>query len=115
MDVVEASSSIVIPFSGQCHNRDAVIVSAIHNDNIREATSKMETNVTKRWTKGGPSECDNQYHNDNIPVVALSTGWFNNGGRCLNNITISANGGVWLLRSLMNATLQREVMQTMIN
>ncbi|KAK9273062.1 hypothetical protein L1049_017869 [Liquidambar formosana] len=41
---------------------------------------------------GGPSECDNQYHSDNTPVVALSTGWFNKKGRCLNNITISANG-----------------------
>ncbi|XP_059634150.1 kiwellin-1-like isoform X2 [Cornus florida] len=41
---------------------------------------------------GGPSECDNKYHPDNTPVVALSTGWYNKGGRCLNNITISANG-----------------------
>ncbi|KAA8520621.1 hypothetical protein F0562_014877 [Nyssa sinensis] len=41
---------------------------------------------------GGPSECDNKYHSDDIPVVALSTGWYNKGGRCLNNITISANG-----------------------
>ncbi|KAJ1395953.1 RlpA-like domain superfamily [Sesbania bispinosa] len=41
---------------------------------------------------GGPSECDNQYHSDDTPVVALSTGWFNNKSRCLNNITISANG-----------------------
>ncbi|MCD9561398.1 hypothetical protein HAX54_020501 [Datura stramonium] len=24
---------------------------------------------------GGPSECDNQYHSDDTPVVALSTGW----------------------------------------
>ncbi|XP_059651429.1 uncharacterized protein LOC132299025 [Cornus florida] len=41
---------------------------------------------------GGPSECDNTYHSDNTPVVALSTGWYKGGGRCLNNITISANG-----------------------
>ncbi|MED6217083.1 hypothetical protein PIB30_014542 [Stylosanthes scabra] len=41
---------------------------------------------------GGPSECDNKYHSDDTPVVALSTGWFNNKSRCLNNITISANG-----------------------
>ncbi|KAK9273893.1 hypothetical protein L1049_018705 [Liquidambar formosana] len=33
-----------------------------------------------------------RYHSDNTPVVALSTGWFNKKGRCLNNITISANG-----------------------
>jgi hypothetical protein len=41
---------------------------------------------------GGPSECDNQYHSDDTPVVALSTGWFNKKGRCLKNITIYGNG-----------------------
>lgn len=41
---------------------------------------------------GGPSKCDNQYHSDDKPIVALSTGWFNNKSRCHNNITISANG-----------------------
>ncbi|AES87877.1 putative rlpA-like protein, double-psi beta-barrel [Medicago truncatula] len=41
---------------------------------------------------GGPSACDNQYHSDDTPVVALSTGWFNNKSRCLNKIKISANG-----------------------
>ncbi|KAF5464239.1 hypothetical protein F2P56_014331 [Juglans regia] len=41
---------------------------------------------------GGPSECDNKYHSNNTPVVALSTGWFNNKKRCLNYITIHANG-----------------------
>ncbi|GFY90282.1 hypothetical protein Acr_07g0004790 [Actinidia rufa] len=41
---------------------------------------------------GGPSECDNQYHSDDTPVVALSTGWYSKGRRCLNDIIISANG-----------------------
>ncbi|KAL3618641.1 hypothetical protein CASFOL_037460 [Castilleja foliolosa] len=41
---------------------------------------------------GGPSECDNSYHSDNTPVVALSTGWYNNGSRCGRNITIRAKG-----------------------
>ncbi|KAI9110007.1 hypothetical protein K1719_019048 [Acacia pycnantha] len=41
---------------------------------------------------GGPSECDNKYHSDEKPVVALSTGWFNHKSRCLHNITITANG-----------------------
>ncbi|WJZ94821.1 hypothetical protein VitviT2T_013646 [Vitis vinifera] len=27
-----------------------------------------------------------------MPVMALSTGWYNKGSRCLNNITITANG-----------------------
>ncbi|XP_047979024.1 putative ripening-related protein 1 [Salvia hispanica] len=41
---------------------------------------------------GGPSECDNKYHSDDTPVVALSTGWYSGGSRCLNNVTISGNG-----------------------
>ncbi|XP_031390234.1 kiwellin-1-like [Punica granatum] len=41
---------------------------------------------------GGPSECDRQYHSDSIPIVALSTGWFNHKTRCHHNITINGNG-----------------------
>ena len=40
---------------------------------------------------GGPSECYNEYHSDDELVVALSTGWYNGGSRCLNNIRINAN------------------------
>ncbi|KAK6920143.1 hypothetical protein RJ641_016047, partial [Dillenia turbinata] len=32
------------------------------------------------------------HHSDDTPVVALSTGWFNRRSRCLQNITVSANG-----------------------
>lgn len=38
---------------------------------------------------GGPSECDGQYHNDSELVVALSTGWYAGGSRCLNYIQIT--------------------------
>ncbi|KAE8734390.1 putative ripening-related protein 5 [Hibiscus syriacus] len=41
---------------------------------------------------GGPSECDNQYHSDDDPVVALSTGWFSDKRRCLKYINIYGNG-----------------------
>uniref|UniRef100_A0A7N0V0A9 Ripening-related protein 1 n=1 Tax=Kalanchoe fedtschenkoi TaxID=63787 RepID=A0A7N0V0A9_KALFE len=41
---------------------------------------------------GGPSECDNKFHDDNTPVVALSTGWFDNQSRCLKHIVIHGNG-----------------------
>ncbi|KAG9448085.1 hypothetical protein H6P81_014213 [Aristolochia fimbriata] len=41
---------------------------------------------------GGPSYCDGKYHSNNTPVVALSTGWFNNKKRCHHNITIIGNG-----------------------
>lgn len=41
---------------------------------------------------GKPSKCDDKYHSDHTPVVALSTGWYSSGSRCLKNITISAKG-----------------------
>lgn len=41
---------------------------------------------------GAPSECDRKYHDDDTPVVALSTGWFNNKKRCHNFIKIHGNG-----------------------
>ncbi|PWA47206.1 rlpA-like double-psi beta-barrel domain-containing protein [Artemisia annua] len=59
---------------------------------------------------GGPSECDNQYHSDDTPVVALSTGWYKGGDRCHKYITINGNG-----RSVqaMSVTLQWVVIQIM--
>ncbi|TYJ08788.1 hypothetical protein E1A91_A11G097200v1 [Gossypium mustelinum] len=41
---------------------------------------------------GGASKCDNQYHSDNEPVVALSTGWFSQSSRCNKFININGNG-----------------------
>ncbi|KAL6001950.1 hypothetical protein ACLOJK_040514 [Asimina triloba] len=41
---------------------------------------------------GGPSACDGKYHNDNTPIVALSTGWFNKRKRCQKYIRISGSG-----------------------
>ncbi|CAL5401017.1 unnamed protein product [Camellia sinensis] len=40
----------------------------------------------------GLCECDNEYHSGDTPIAALSTGWYNGGRRCLNYITINANG-----------------------
>ncbi|OAY59818.1 kiwellin-1 [Manihot esculenta] len=41
---------------------------------------------------GAPSECDGKFHSDHKPVVALSTGWFNNMKRCHKFIKIHGNG-----------------------
>ncbi|KAI3693362.1 hypothetical protein L6452_33197 [Arctium lappa] len=41
---------------------------------------------------GGPSECDNKFHSNETPVVALSTGWYNKGKRCSKFITIHYRG-----------------------
>ncbi|KAL1366763.1 hypothetical protein HN51_020838 [Arachis hypogaea] len=41
---------------------------------------------------GAPSECDNKYHSDDVPIVALSSGWFNKKKRCMNKISIFGNG-----------------------
>ncbi|KAH8488650.1 hypothetical protein POPTR_014G082700v4 [Populus trichocarpa] len=62
----------------------------------RVTSSTKATLTLNSFQKGGdggaPSECDNQYHSDDTPVVALSTGWYNNGNRCLNSINIHGNG-----------------------
>ncbi|KAK8630973.1 hypothetical protein V6N13_079741 [Hibiscus sabdariffa] len=39
-----------------------------------------------------PAECDNHYYNDDDFVVALSTGWYDHGGRCNKSINIRGNG-----------------------
>ncbi|XP_071933284.1 kiwellin-1-like [Coffea arabica] len=41
---------------------------------------------------GGTSKCDIEYHSDDTPVVALSSGWFNQRSRCIKNTTIYGNG-----------------------
>ncbi|XP_031110547.1 kiwellin-like [Ipomoea triloba] len=42
---------------------------------------------------GAPSECDEQYHDNNERVVALSTGWYSRGFRCGKMIRITASNG----------------------
>lgn len=41
---------------------------------------------------GGPSECDEQYHDNNERVVALTTRWYANDSRCGKMIRINKNG-----------------------
>ncbi|XP_021604262.1 kiwellin-1-like [Manihot esculenta] len=54
---------------------------------VRQAT--LTTNNFEEGGEGGAlSKCYGKYHSDNTPVVALSTGWFNNKKRCHNYITI---------------------------
>ncbi|WJX88258.1 hypothetical protein P8452_70366 [Trifolium repens] len=61
-------------------------------DNATKRMIQIVVYKDKCGDGGGPSYCDNQYHSDDTPVVALSTGWFDNKSKCLHNITISANG-----------------------
>ena len=42
---------------------------------------------------GGPSQCDEKYHDNSERVVALSTGWYNEGSRCGQMIRITARNG----------------------
>ncbi|KAK9002986.1 hypothetical protein V6N11_060560 [Hibiscus sabdariffa] len=42
---------------------------------------------------GGPSECDEHYHENSELIVALSTGWYNGGSRCGKMILIRASNG----------------------
>lgn len=55
--------------------------------------AKLTINSFEKGGDGGAqSECDNKYHPDHTPVVALSTGWFKNKKRCMDFITIYGNG-----------------------
>jgi hypothetical protein len=42
---------------------------------------------------GGASSCTGTFFDDDVKVVALSTGWFNKGKRCQNSIVIRASNG----------------------
>ncbi|KAF4353947.1 hypothetical protein F8388_011115 [Cannabis sativa] len=42
---------------------------------------------------GAPSQCDERFHSNTERVVALSTGWYNDGSRCGKIIKITAKNG----------------------
>ncbi|CAK9314392.1 unnamed protein product [Citrullus colocynthis] len=46
---------------------------------LTSSTRAVLTNndFTEGGRRGDPSECDGQFHNNSIPIVALSTGWYN--------------------------------------
>ncbi|KAI6695796.1 hypothetical protein NL676_023506 [Syzygium grande] len=48
----------------------------------------MNNDFSKGGDGGGPSECDNKYHNNSELIVALSTGWYAGGSRCGHRIKI---------------------------
>ncbi|KAI7724622.1 hypothetical protein M8C21_024961 [Ambrosia artemisiifolia] len=52
----------------------------------------LTTSFQRGGDGGGPSKCDEHYHSDDRPVVALSTGWFNGRCMCGHFITINGNG-----------------------
>ncbi|KAF8378535.1 hypothetical protein HHK36_029878 [Tetracentron sinense] len=90
------------PPPGQCNTEndsDCCVAGKLYttykcSPTVSQSTKAVLTinSFEKDGDGGGPSECDNQYHSDDTPVVALSTGWFNNESRCLKNIKISGNG-----------------------
>ncbi|KAD5802533.1 hypothetical protein R6Q59_023936 [Mikania micrantha] len=91
-----------LPPPGQCMENSDSICCIPHKIYSTYTCSPPVSAYTKAiltinsFEKGGdggvPSKCDNKYHSDNSPVVALSTGWYKNGERCGNFIKISANG-----------------------
>ncbi|CAL5196101.1 unnamed protein product [Lathyrus oleraceus] len=59
----------------------------------RHTKATLTLNSFEKGGSGGSaSACDNNFHSDNTPVVALSTGWLNNHRRCLKKIVIFGNG-----------------------
>ncbi|KAJ0967354.1 hypothetical protein J5N97_024271 [Dioscorea zingiberensis] len=60
------------------------------NDKTR-ATMTINS-FAKGGDGGGESSCDGRFHSDKELVVALSSGWFDDGSRCNKNIKINAKG-----------------------
>ncbi|XP_068339075.1 kiwellin-like [Pyrus communis] len=55
-------------------------------------SAKLTLTDFSRGGEGGDrSECENQFHDNNELVVALSTGWYDGGSRCGRVIVISAS------------------------
>ncbi|KAL8111328.1 kiwellin-1-like [Apium graveolens] len=90
------------PPHGQCNTEndsDCCVKGKLYNKYKCSPSVSSHTKATltlnsfqKGGDGGGPSECDGKYHSDHTPVVALSTGWFNNRKRCKNFIAIHGNG-----------------------
>ncbi|XP_019199586.1 PREDICTED: kiwellin-like isoform X1 [Ipomoea nil] len=62
---------------------------------VKSSTPAILTlnNFSEGGDGGAPSECDEQYHDNNERVVALSTGWYAGGSRCGKMIRIRASNG----------------------
>ncbi|KAG5242222.1 ripening-related protein [Salix suchowensis] len=59
----------------------------------RSTKATLTLNSFQKGGDGGAeSACDEQYHSDDTPVVALSTGWYSNRKRCMKYINIHGNG-----------------------
>lgn len=79
--------------SGCCKNgRNYVVYDCSPPVTSRTKAVLTLNSFEKNGDGGGPSECDNKYHSDDLPVVALSTGWFGKRKRCHNYIKIHGNG-----------------------
>ncbi|XP_030547707.1 kiwellin-like [Rhodamnia argentea] len=59
---------------------------------VTSSTRATLTNndFSKGGDGGGPSECDDRYHENSELIVALSTGWYAGGSRCGNKISITS-------------------------
>ncbi|KAM0881949.1 hypothetical protein ACQ4PT_032586 [Festuca glaucescens] len=89
-------ASSLHPGLGVCHARVATSQEKQYHCSPPVTASTKAVLTLNSFEKGkdggGPSECDNAYHSDEEMVVALSTGWFKNMGRCGHRIKIIANG-----------------------
>lgn len=49
-----------------------------------------ENDFSEGGEGGGPSECDDKYHSNSEHILALSTGWYDNGSRCGQMIRLTS-------------------------
>ncbi|CAI9269526.1 unnamed protein product [Lactuca saligna] len=87
------------PPPGECNTQndsDCCVEDQVYTTYTCSPASRQATLTLNSFEEGGDggseSACDNQYHSDDTPIVALSTGWFNENDRCKKFITINGNG-----------------------
>ncbi|KAJ0966574.1 hypothetical protein J5N97_023491 [Dioscorea zingiberensis] len=59
---------------------------------VTNSTSATMTLGSFSNVEENPTSCDTRSHSDSEIIIALSTGWYNGGSRCLKNINIHGNG-----------------------
>uniref|UniRef100_A0A7C8YCE1 RlpA-like protein double-psi beta-barrel domain-containing protein n=1 Tax=Opuntia streptacantha TaxID=393608 RepID=A0A7C8YCE1_OPUST len=81
------------PPQGQCTSNCCVGGTVYFTFQCSPTVTTQTTGILAlRTFQKAPAKCDNAYHSDDTPVVALSTGWYAGGSRCGKGIVVNWNG-----------------------
>ncbi|KAJ7947840.1 Kiwellin [Quillaja saponaria] len=97
----KGGSTSPTPSTGSCQSSGNLICNGKSHPQFRcsppvlSSTSAILTfnDFSEGGDGGGPSACDEIFHENTERVVALSTGWYNRGSRCGKMIRITAKNG----------------------